>query len=336
MTIHSELMLTFLTALPAALLLTVLLCRRIIPALRAHHIGQHVFSEYVAEHQGKEGTPTMGGICFIIPILVLMIPYAVVVAVRGESERLIPLALTVCLGVANALIGFFDDYQKLSHKQNLGLKSWQKLLLQIVVAALYLWGMSAFGGMTTVATLDTFGISVDLGVGYYVIALIVIVGMVNSTNLTDGIDGLASTVALVANMSLTLVAVLMANSESVLIGGLTVGAMIGFLVFNYHPAKVFMGDTGSLFLGAMLIGTGFMMNKPLLVLLMSAVFILDMLSSLIQIVAIRVFHRKVFRIAPVHHQFQQMGWTEEKIVYLFSGIGLLCGSVAVVLAICGM
>ncbi len=336
MTIHSELMLTFLTALPTALLLTVLLCRHVIPVLRERRIGQHVFSEYVSEHQGKEGTPTMGGICFIIPILLLIALYAVLRAVTGDSERLVPLALTVCLGVANALIGFFDDAQKLSHNQNLGLKSWQKLVLQIAVAALYLWGMAAFGGMTTVVTLDALRVSVDLGVGYYVIALVVIVGMDNSTNLTDGIDGLASTVALVANMCLSLIAFMAANGEAVLIGGLTVGAMVGFLVFNYHPARVFMGDTGSLFLGAMLIGTGFMMNKPLLVLLMGGVFILDMLSSLIQIVAIRVFHRKVFRIAPVHHQFQQMGWTEERIVYLFSGVGLLFGAIAVLLAVCGV
>ena len=336
MTIHSELMLTFLTALPAALLLTVLLCRHVIPVLRRKKVGQHVFSEYVAEHQSKEGTPTMGGICFILPILLLILVYVILTAIGGDAERLVPLALTVCLGVANAMIGFFDDLQKLSHNQNLGLKSWQKFLLQVAVAALYLWGMSAFSGMTSVVTLSAFDLSVDLGIGYYVIALIVIVGMVNSTNLTDGIDGLASTVALVANMSLSLVAFLLVDSEAVLIGGLTVGAMVGFLVFNYHPAKVFMGDTGSLFLGAMLIGTGFMMNRPLLILLMSAVFILDMLSSLIQIIAIRVFHRKVFRIAPVHHQFQQMGWTEEKIVYLFSGVGLLFGAVAVLLACCGV
>ena len=336
MTIHSELMLTFLTALPAALLLTVLLCRYVIPVLRARRVGQHVFSEYVAEHQNKEGTPTMGGICFIIPMLLLIVPYVLLVALKGGSDRLIPLALTVCLGVANALIGFFDDYQKLSHKQNLGLKSWQKFLLQIVAAALYLWAMSATECLTTVVSLDAFHTSFDLGPVYYALALIVIVGMINSTNLTDGIDGLASTVALVANMSLALVAFILVDGEAVLLSSLTIGGMVGFLVYNYHPAKVFMGDTGSLFLGAMLIGTGFMMNKPLLVLVMSGVFILDMLSSLIQIVSIRFFHRKVFRIAPVHHQFQKMGWGEEKIVYLFSGVGLLFGVIAVLLALCGI
>ncbi|MBE6661217.1 MAG: phospho-N-acetylmuramoyl-pentapeptide-transferase [Ruminococcaceae bacterium] len=335
MTTDSELMLTFLTALPAALLLTMLLCRVIIPVLRKYKVGQHIFADYVQEHKGKEGTPTMGGICFILPLLILCVPYFVFQSLTGNRE-LIPLALTICLGVANAMIGFVDDYTKLSHKENQGLASWQKFLLQILVAAAYLWAMAAFGGLDTVLTIHSFGFSVDLGIFYYVAALIVIVGMVNSTNLTDGIDGLASSVALVASMCLALVAFLLSDHDSVLISALMIGGMIGFLAFNYHPAKVFMGDTGSLFLGGILIGTGFMLDRPLLVLVLSAVFILDMLSSLIQIVSIRVFHRKVFGIAPVHHQFQKMHWTEEKIVYMFSLVGLIFGIVAVVLVICGL
>jgi phospho-N-acetylmuramoyl-pentapeptide-transferase len=115
-----------------------------------------------------------------------------------------------------------------------------------------------------------------------------------------------------------------------------IGGMIGFLVFNFHPARVFMGDTGSLFLGGILIGMGFMLDEPLLILLMCAVFVLDMLSSLIQILSIRLFHRKVFRIAPVHHQFQQMSWSEEKIVYVFSGVGLLFGALGVLIAWYGL
>jgi phospho-N-acetylmuramoyl-pentapeptide-transferase len=196
--------------------------------------------------------------------------------------------------------------------------------------------MAAFGGMDTVLRIPAFEISVDLGIFYYAAALIVIVGVVNSTNLTDGIDGLASSVALVACMCLSLIAFLMANSGAVMISALMIGGMIGFLVFNYHPARVFMGDTGSLFLGGILIGTGFMLDRPLLMLLLCAVFILDMLSSLIQIIAIRVFRRRVFDIAPVHHQFQKMHWSEEKIVYAFSFVGLLCGVIAVALVICAL
>ena len=331
MTTDSELMLTFLTALPAALLLTMLLGRVIIPILRKYKVGQHIFADYVQEHKGKEGTPTMGGICFILPLLILTVPYFILQSIRGDRD-LIPLALTVCLGVANAMIGFVDDYTKLSHKENQGLASWQKLLLQILVAAVYVWAMAAFGGMDTVLTIYSLGVSVDLGIFYYVAALIVIVGVVNSTNLTDGIDGLASSVALVASMCLALVAFLLSSHDAVLISALMIGGMIGFLTFNYHPAKVFMGDTGSLFLGGILIGVGFMLDQPLLVLVLCAVFILDMLSSLIQIVAIRVFHRRVFGIAPVHHQFQKMHWTEEKIVYVFSLVGLIFGVIAVALA----
>lgn len=335
MQLNTEMLLIFLSGLPAALLLTLLLCRLVIPVLRSHHIGQHIFSDYVTEHKGKEGTPTMGGICFIITVLLLLVPYVATHWVLGNRD-LVPLALTVCLGVANAMIGFFDDYKKLSHNENMGLRSWQKLLLQIAVAALYLWAMASFCGLDTVVDVRVLHIRFDMGIFYYVAALIVIVGLVNSTNLTDGIDGLASSVALVAFMGCSILAVLLKDTSSLLLSALMIGAMIGFLVFNYHPAKVFMGDTGSLFLGGVLIGLGFMMNEPLIVLLMCAVFVLDMLSSLIQIIAIRVFHRKVFRIAPVHHQFQQMSWSEEKIVYIFSGVGLLFCAVAVLIVWYGL
>lgn len=330
-----ELMLTFLTALPAALILTLLLGRSMIPVLKKHHVGQHIFADFVAEHKGKEGTPTMGGICFILSALILLVPYFISRSLDGDT-RLIPLALTVCLGVGNAMIGFVDDYTKLAHKENQGLRSWQKFLLQVIVAALYLWAMAAWGGMDTVLSLPALGLEFDLGIFYYVIMLIVIVGVVNSTNLTDGIDGLASTVALVAGMGLSLIAFILADSGALMIGALMIGGMIGFLVFNYHPAKVFMGDTGSLFLGAMLIGVGIMMDRPVILLLLCGVFILDMLTSLVQIVSIRVFHRRVFRIAPIHHQFQQMSWSEEKIVYVFGLVGVIFAVVAVLLVICGL
>ena len=163
--------------------------------------------------------------------------------------------------------------------------------------------------------------------------LIIIVGVVNSTNLTDGIDGLASSVTLVACMGLSVLGFLRMNGLAIVGGSVMIGGMIGFLLFNFHPAKVFMGDTGSLYLGGFLIGIGFSSGMPLLVLLLCMVFVLDMLTSLIQIVAIRVFHRRVFKIAPVHHQFQLMGWGEERIVYAFSAAGLLFAALAVLTVI---
>ncbi len=329
---RTELILTFLTALPAALILTVLLCRWIIPLLRRYHVGQHILADYVKEHRAKEGTPTMGGICFILPLLLLLVPFFLIQKGQGDLT-LPPLALTVALGVANAMIGFFDDFTKLSRKENQGLRSWQKFLLQTVVAGAYLWGMSAIDAITTRVHVPILNISFDLGIFYYVIALIVIVGVVNSTNLTDGIDGLASSVALVAAMWLSLLSFLWLRGDGVIVGALLIGGMIGFLVFNFHPAKVFMGDTGSLFLGGILVGAGFMLGRPLILLILCGVFLLDMLSSLIQIIALRVFHRRVFRIAPVHHSFQQMNWSEQKIVYVFSGVGMLFGVVALAIVL---
>ncbi len=332
MTVFRHLMLIFGIAVPAVLLLTVLLCHRIIPVLRAHRIGQHIFTEAVGQHAGKEGTPTMGGICFIIPMLLVVLGFFLYGVLNGNT-RLIAPALAVALGVANAMIGFIDDYTKLCHKENQGLTTLQKLLLQIFVAALYVWGMAATGQMETTLSLPSLGLSWNMGMLYYALAVIVIVGMVNATNLTDGIDGLASSVALVCAMCLTAIGFVLSDENTVLLSALLIGGMIGFLLFNFHPAKVFMGDTGSLYLGGLLIGIGFMVGRPWIVVILSMVFVLDMLSSLIQIVSIRVFHRKVFRIAPVHHQFQLMGWSEEKIVYVFTAVGLLFGLLAVAMVV---
>ena len=337
---YRNLVYLFLTAMPAALLLCVFSCRTIIPILRRHHIGQHIYTEYgPAWHASKQGTPTMGGVCFIIPMLLCVLPAVIVEATRlsrdatYQNDRLIPLALCVCLGVGNAMIGFFDDYAKLLHKQNQGLSSWQKLALQTVVAGLYVYAMAATGNMPTLLQLPLLLQPIDLGVGYYALAVLAILTMVNSTNLTDGVDGLASTVALAATICTTVLAFWAQDSASVLMCAVMIGGSIGFLIFNYHPAKVFMGDTGSLYLGGMLIGLGFMLQKPIVMLLISTVFILDMLSSLLQILSFKLFGKRIFKMAPVHHHFEKLGWSEEKIVYVFGGVGLAIGGLTVLLDI---
>lgn len=333
-----DLILLFMMAMPASVLLCALACRIIIPVLRRHHIGQHIYTEYgPAWHAGKQGTPTMGGVCFIIPMLICALPYFIgeVLKARADvfyhNDDLIPLALCLCLGVGNAMIGFVDDYAKLLHKKNQGLSSLQKLLLQAVVAALYVYGMAATGNMSTVVDIQFLSIHWDLGVGYYALAVLIILAMVNSTNLTDGVDGLASSVALAVSLCATIIAFLFANSASVLLCAVMIGSMIGFLMFNYHPAKVFMGDTGSLYLGGILIGMGFLLNEPLMMLLICGVFVLDMLSSFAQILSYKLFKRRIFKMAPVHHHFEKLGWSEEKIVYVFSLVSILFGGIAIFL-----
>ena len=338
--IDRDLMLLFLMAMPASLLLCVFACHWIIPILRRHKIGQHIYTEYgPAWHAGKQGTPTMGGICFIIPMLLCILTYVIFESIRGvrdplsQDPNLIPLALCISLGVGNAMIGFVDDYAKLLHKQNQGLSSWQKLLLQAIVAGLYVYGMTACGSMPTVLEIAFLGIRWDLGVAYYALAVLMILAMVNSTNLTDGLDGLASSVALMAALCTTVMAFCFADASSVLICAVMIGGMIGFLVFNHYPAKVFMGDTGSLYLGGIFMGLGFMLRQPVLMILICGVFVLDMLSSFAQILSYKLFKKRIFKMAPVHHHFEKMGWSEVRIVYAFSAVGLIFGALGVLLAL---
>ncbi|MBQ7338581.1 MAG: phospho-N-acetylmuramoyl-pentapeptide-transferase [Clostridia bacterium] len=335
-----DLILLFMMAMPAATLLCALGCRIMIPVLRRHHIGQHIYTEYgPAWHAGKQGTPTMGGVCFIIPMLLCVLPYVIVEALQASKDslnadtNLIPLALCVALGVGNAMIGFVDDYAKLLHKKNQGLTSWQKLLLQAVVAGGYVFGMAATGHMSTVVEIHFLSLEFDLGVLYYALAVLMILAMVNSTNLTDGVDGLASSVALAAALCSTIIAFVYTDAASVLLCAVMIGSMIGFLMFNYHPAKVFMGDTGSLYLGGIFMGMGFMLGEPLLMILICGVFVLDMLSSFAQIISYKLFKKRIFKMAPVHHHFEKMGWSEEKIVYVFAGVGLFLGGIGVLLAV---
>jgi phospho-N-acetylmuramoyl-pentapeptide-transferase len=279
----------------------------------------------------------MGGICFILAMLLCTLPYVIVEAIRVARDplcddgHLLPLALCLCLGVGCAMIGFVDDYAKLSHKKNQGLSSWQKLLLQAVIAGGYVFAMAYTGNLSTVVEIHILSLHWDLGVAYYALAVLMILAMVNSTNLTDGVDGLASSVALVAALVTTIIAFLYRDQATVLLCAATIGGMIGFLMFNYHPAKVFMGDTGSLYLGGILIGMGFLLNEPLMMLLICGVFVLDMLSSFAQILSYKLFKRRIFKMAPVHHHFEKLGWSEEKIVYVFSLVSILFGGIAIFL-----
>ena len=317
-----QMLIEFICVAVATFLLSVLIERFMIPVLKSRKVGQKILEIGPRWHMSKEGTPTMGGICFILAMLVVS---AVALIVNGEDA--LPFVFAMGLGLANALIGFVDDYTKLMKKQNEGLLAWQKFALQLLAAALYLAAMTLWGGMTTVLALPFTDFSIELGVVYYVFALILITGMVNSTNLTDGIDGLASTVTLIIGGFLSLVAFRLEMRSLSLIGALIVGGMIGFLVYNFHPARVFMGDTGSLFLGGLLTGAAFALGEPLIILICGFMFVLETISVMLQVSVFKLSGRKkrLFRMAPIHHHFEQCGWGEIKIVVVF-GIAtvLLC------------
>ena len=302
-------------------LLTLLATRLILPVLRAKKLNQPI-NMYVTEHAGKSGTPTMGGICFIISSLVAMLIWIALekFGLLGEnvSRALLPLVLTLCLGVGNGIIGFIDDYKKLIKKENEGLNESQKMILQIVIATAYLCMMGMTGNLATAFTIPFTTASIELGWFAYPLYLLVIVGFVNSTNITDGLDGLASSVGVSVSMGLLALAVFSGSRYTGILSAMLMGALLGFLVFNHYPAKVFMGDTGSLFIGGIIMGCAIGEGQLIAVVIMSMVFILDMLSSLWQRLYYKLTHgKRFFKKAPVHHHFQLKNWSEVKIVTVF-------------------
>ncbi len=306
-------------------LLTVVAERILIPVLRSHKMGQKILDIGPRWHKSKEGTPTMGGIGFILGAMVVMAVFFIVKAVEGRSADYIPLALTLAYAVGNGMIGFVDDYFKLVvKKENEGLTAKQKLFLQLVLSGAYVCVMSYTGYMNTWLILPFSGVSVDLGFWYYVIAILVLTGVVNGGNITDGIDGLASSVTFVIGVFFALWAFSVRSEQLSVTSALLMGAALGFLIYNYHPARVFMGDTGSLFFGALVIGSAFMMCNPIVGLLASAVFIIEMLSSLLQVLYFRATHgKRLFKMAPLHHHFEKCGWKERRIMVVFSLVAAL-------------
>ena len=318
-----ELLLEFGAVLCVTFVLTAILGRWIIPILRSKKIGQHILDVGPRWHRSKEGTPTMGGICFILAILLALLGALVVYALRGEQSKLIPLALTMALAVANGMIGFVDDFYKLIKKQNEGLKAYQKTILQFAVAIFYLCLLRVLGYIDTTLHIPFTEISVELGVVYYVFAALVIYFMVNSVNLTDGIDGLASSVTAIVFIFFAVVGLCALNASVTLISAALIGGLLGFLIYNLNPARVFMGDTGSLFLGGAVTGTAFLLGEPLLLFVFGGVYVIESISVILQVGSFKLRQKRIFKMAPIHHHFEKCGWKENKVVVVFSAVTLL-------------
>ena len=315
----------FLAVLVSSFVITAILCRFIIPKLSEKHIGQSIRAEGPKSHQGKAGTPTMGGICFIMGMLATLLVVTVLYALKGMARQLVPMALTVCLALFNGLIGLYDDYKKLIHKRNEGLSAGQKFTLQCVAAALYLGIMTLAGHIDTALHIPFTDKVLELGILYYVGAMFFIVGIVNSVNLTDGIDGLATSVTIVVTVFLAFVGLSYLNVSITLTSAALIGSLLAFLRKNCHVAEVFMGDTGSLFLGGAMAGAAFMINDVLVMLIACGVFVIEALSVMIQVFVFKTVNKRVFLMAPVHHHFEHLRkpWSENKIVLVFSLASLL-------------
>ena len=328
----------FVAAIIVVFTATVLILRKLIPVLKSKKMGQPILEIGPRWHKSKEGTPTMGGLAFIIPIAAAGLGGAVYLGITDGIKTTLPLVLTLALGVAGGLIGCIDDLAKLRKKQNEGLTAPQKFILQVVVAALYLLGMTLICGANTEMYIPFVNKSVDFGLFYYIIAMLLLTGVINSVNLTDGIDGLCSSVTLVVGVFFTCAAYMngLADPDSplLLLGGLMIGGCAGFLVYNFYPARVFMGDTGSLFLGGLVVGGSFMMKNPLLVIIFGIVYIIETASVILQVGYFKLTHgKRLFKMSPIHHHFEKCGWSEIKIVVVASVVTAVAAVLSILFGI---
>ncbi len=292
--------------------------RILIPRLIALHAGQTIKEIGPNWHMSKQGTPTMGGIMFIVGILVALLLAGFPDFMEGDFGGLFlnPLALVV------GGIGFFDDFMKVKYKKNEGLTAPQKFLLQLAAAILFTVLMRSFGYLQSRLYIPFFNVTVEIPwVVYMIFAAFVIVGTVNSVNLTDGVDGLSSGVTMPVALFYVAVAAYWGYTELGVFAAAIFGGLCAFLIYNFHPAKVFMGDTGSLFLGGAVAGLAFALDIPLALILVGIIYIAETLSDIIQVTYFKLTHgKRIFRMAPLRHHLELGGWSEEELFAVFTTI----------------
>lgn len=319
-----------LLAFVATFIITVVLGKIAIPMLRSLHAQQSIREEGPESHQAKAGTPTMGGAFMMV---------ALVIGVALFAPWNVGTGMLLFLTLGHCLLGFFDDFVKAVKKRNLGLTAKQKLLGQFILAAVFCYCITEIMVVPTTLWIPVVDIQLQLGWGYYVLAFLIIVGTTNAVNLTDGLDGLAggtSAVAAIAFSVIGLMAVSMTNSigaESVAYFGAIIAAVcLGFLVYNVNPAKVFMGDTGSLALGGAFAAMAILTKTELLLVVIGGIFVMEALSVIIQVISFKTRGVRVFKMSPIHHHFELSGWAEQTVVNRFWFGGAVLAIIGVLLA----
>ena len=315
-----------------AFAVTALLGFAVIPFLKKLHFGQTILDIGPKWHKGKQGTPTMGGIMIAAGVL-LSLALSVTAAMLSNAAlsdelrdryRMTSLVAGVALALLMGGIGFIDDYIKVVKKRNLGLTARQKTFLQLLVSAGYLASLF-LAGMKTTYIPFVGDIEIDRGAGliFWPIALMFIYGFTNAVNLTDGLDGLASSVTLGVACAMMLAAGRLNNAGMNVLASALGGACVGFIFWNAKPARVFMGDTGSMFLGGMVVALSFGIGRPILLLLAGCLYFIEAISVMLQVGYYKLTKKRLFKMAPLHHHFEMCGWSEEKIVLLFSFIAAI-------------
>ncbi len=276
----------------------------IIPYLIRLKFGQEIREIGPSWHKNKRGTPTMGGMIFILSVLV-----CTAIFMRNKVGTCLML-----FALSFGIIGFADDYIKVAKKRNLGLTEKQKFSLQLIAAVIFLYVGLYMDIISTDVVIPFYGKTVDFGWLYIPFALFVILGTTNSVNLTDGVDGLASSVTVVVCLFFSIISLISGDYTTMVFSAVTAGACVGFLLYNRHPARVFMGDTGSLFLGGAVCAVALRLKLPLILIIAGGVYVIETLSVIIQVASFKLTGKRVFKMSPIHHHFEMCGWSEVKIV----------------------
>mgnify|MGYP006068336265 CR=1 FL=1 len=308
--------------------LVVIAMPKVIPFLHKMKFGQVEREEGLESHKVKNGTPTMGGIVFVLAAIIA----AVIVNIGDLFNPEIILATIVLVGYS--LIGFVDDALIIIKHSNKGLPPLAKLLAQIALAIIcYFFAMNFIPGFTSVVTIPIVKVDIDFGILYPALILLMFAGTSNGVNLSDGLDGLATGLSMVAIAPFIIFATMTKDYALASYATAMVGALLGFMMFNYHPAKIFMGDVGSLGLGGFLAILAILTKQELLLILVGGVFIMETVSVIIQVVSFKTRGKRVYKMAPIHHHFEMLGWSEQQVTISFWFIGFICGILSIVIGV---
>ncbi|MBE5824489.1 MAG: phospho-N-acetylmuramoyl-pentapeptide-transferase [Butyrivibrio sp.] len=305
------------TLLPALLsfIIAVLIGPRVIEILKKLKAGQTEREEGLESHQKKTGTPTMGGVIFLLPVVVIGIFYG-----TSHKEVIPVLILTIGFGI----IGFIDDYIKVVRKHNLGLRAWQKILGQLVVTIIFSVYVETFTDISLAMRVPFTSIVLDFGIFNILILFFIALGTANGTNFTDGVDGLCASVTAVVAGFFAVAAMHYSATGAEVMSSAMVGALLGYLVYNVYPGKVMMGDTGSLAIGGFVTGIAYVMQMPIFIVIVGFIYAFEVISVILQVSYFKITHgKRIFRMAPIHHHFEKGGWSETRVVNVFTTVTVL-------------
>lgn len=300
----------------------------LVPLLKKVKVQQKI-SVFVAEsHRKKDGTPTMGGLIFIVPTVVATLG----LLITGKIPYTSNLGIVLLVFIGYAFIGFLDDFLSIKKHNNEGLTTYQKLFLQVLIAVAFFYIYMESGGQTS-WVVGTLHIDIEMGWLYGLFILFVLVGASNAVNLTDGLDGLAGGLSAIAFVAFSLISLMVGFEDIGIFSLILVGSIVGFLIYNTHPAKVFMGDTGSLALGGVMGAIAILTHRELTLLVVAGIFVIETLSVIMQVFWVQVFHKKLFLMTPLHHHFEKLGWEEMDIVKLFWVFGLILAMAGIIFGV---